>query len=165
MVETTEANGATAAAKNHFAKAMEEAMAGAQALGKEAQSRANEYCDKLVQKKDDLAGDAKVRSDEYKDKAYAYANDGKAKASAALATLGQLITDNAGVLDDKIGAQYGDYARTAAKSVQDVAAKLDEKSLEEIGDDAAEFVRTSPGMALGIAAAAGFLIGRVLKSK
>jgi len=151
------------AAKSHFSKAVEEALAGARALGDEAQLRAGEYRDKLHQKKDGLAGDAKVRGDEYKERAYGYAADGKAKASSALTTLSQLITDNAGVVDEKVGAKYGDYARSAAKSVEDVAKKLDEKSLEELGDDAKEFVRTSPGVALGLAAAAGYLIARVLK--
>ncbi|MEW9853948.1 hypothetical protein [Novosphingobium sp. M1R2S20] len=167
MVETVANPGATAsgtdAAKNHFAKAMEEALAGARALGEEAQSRAGEYREKLYQKKDGLSGEAKVRSDEYKDKAFGFANDGKSKACTALSSLGQLITENAGALDEKVGVKYGDYARNAAQSVQDTAKRLDEKSLDELGDDAIEFVRTSPALALGMAAAAGYLIGRVLK--
>lgn len=151
------------AAKNHFTKAVEEALAGARALGGEAQNRVGEYREKLYQKKDGLADDAKVRTDEYKDKAFGYAHEGKARASSALAGLGQLITDNAGTLDDKVGVKYGDYARSAAQSVQDVATRLDEKSLDELGEDALEFVRTSPALALGMAAAAGYLLGRVFK--
>lgn len=150
-------------AKNHFSRAVDEALAGAKALGGEAQTRADEYKEKLYQKKDGLAGDAKIRTDEYKDKAFGAANDGKARASSALAGLGQLITDNAGTLDEKVGVKYGDYARGAAQSVQGMAARLDEKSIDELGEEAKEFVRTSPALALGIAAAAGYLIGRVLK--
>lgn len=153
----------TDAAKNHFAKAVEEALAGARALGGEAQNRAGEYREKLYQKKDGLAGDAKVRTDEYKDKAFGVAIDGKARASSALASLSQLITDNASTLDEKVGVKYGDYARGAAQSVQDVATRLDEKSLDELGEDAKEFVRTSPALALGLAAATGYLLGRVFK--
>lgn len=167
MVETTvpgaTAGNGTEAAKNHFAKAVEEALAGAKALGTEAQSRAGEYREKLYDKKDGLAEDAKVRSDEYKDKAFGFADDGKAKASSALVGLSRLITENAGTLDDKVGVKYGDYARGAAKSVQDAAARLDEKTIDELGEDAKEFVRTSPAMALGLAAAAGYLLGRVFK--
>jgi ElaB/YqjD/DUF883 family membrane-anchored ribosome-binding protein len=168
MVETTAFPGTTAdagtdAAKNHFAKAVEEALAGAKALGAEAQNRAGEYREKLYEKKDGLTGEAKVRSDEYKEKAFGFADDGKARASGALSSLSQLITDNAGTLDEKIGVKYGDYARNAAQSVQGVAAKLDEKSLDELGEDAREFVRTSPALALGLAAAAGYLLGRVFK--
>lgn len=168
MVETTAFPGATTgagteAAKNHFAKAVEEALAGAKALGAEAQSRAGEYREKLHEKKDDLAGEAKVRSEEYKEKAFGFADEGKAKASGALSSLSQLITDNAGTLDEKVGVKYGDYARNAALSVQDAAVKLDQKSFDELGDDAKEFVRTSPAMALGLAAAAGYLLGRIFK--
>ncbi|VWX52084.1 hypothetical protein [Novosphingobium sp. 9U] len=170
MVETTTIPGSgatggngTEAAKNHFSKAVEEALAGAKALGAEAQNRAGEYREKLYEKKDGLAGDAKVRTGEYKEKAFGFADQGKAQASGALASLSQLITDNAGVLDEKVGAKYGDYARGAAKSVQDVATRLDEKSLDELGEDAVEFVRQSPALALGMAAAAGYLLGRVFK--
>jgi len=169
MVETTafpggsDAGNGTDAAKNHFSKAVDEALAGAKALGTEAQNRAGEYRDKLYEKKDDLAGDAKVRSDEYREKAFSFADQGKAQASGALSNLSQLITDNASVLDERVGAKYGDYARNAAQSVQDVATRLDEKSLDELGEDAVEFVRQSPALALGLAAAAGYLLGRVFK--
>jgi ElaB/YqjD/DUF883 family membrane-anchored ribosome-binding protein len=159
---TTGSTGADAA-KNHFSRAVEEALAGARALGGEAQNRAGEYREKLNQKKDGLADDAKVRTDEYKDKAFGVAIDGKARASSALASLSQLITDNAGTLDDKVGVKYGDYARGAAQSVQGVAARLEEKSIDELGEDAKEFVRTSPALALGLAAATGYLLGRVFK--
>lgn len=167
MVETilpgSDAGNGTEAAKNHFTKAVDEALAGAKALGSEAQNRAGEYREKLYERKDDLAGEAKVRTDEYKDKAYGLADDGKARASNALVGLSQLITDNAGTLDEKVGVKYGDYARGAAKSVQQAATRLDEKSIDELSEDAKEFVRTSPAMALGLAAAAGYLLGRVFK--
>ena len=47
--------------------------------------------------------------------------------------------------------------------MQESAAKLDSKDLNELGDDAKEFVRKSPGLAIGIAAVAGFLLSRVFK--
>jgi len=142
---------------------VDEALAGAKALGTEAQNRAGEYREKLYDKKDGLTDEAFARTGEYKDKAYGLADDGKARASSALAGLGQLITENAGVLDEKIGVKYGDYARGAAKSVHEAANRLDEKSIDELSEDAKEFVRTSPAMALGLAAAAGYLLGRVFK--
>ena len=40
------------------------------------------------------------------------------KTSDAIATLGKVVADSAGSIDDKLGARYGDYARTA-----DVAAE------------------------------------------
>lgn len=168
MVETTafpkaDVGAGNDAAKNHFSKAVEEAVAGAKALGAEAQTRADGYREKLNEKKEGLTGEAKARSGEYRDKAFGLADDGKARASSALSSLGQAISDNASTLDEKIGVKYGDYARNAARSVQDAAARLDERSIDELGEDAKEFVRTSPALALGLAAAAGYLIGRVLK--
>lgn len=44
---------------------------------------------------------------------------------------------------------------------QDAAAKLDAKELGELGEDAREFVRKSPGLAVGMAAVAGFMLARM----
>lgn len=170
MVDPTiSAGNGTESAKNHFAKAVEEARAGAQAL-------AGEYKDKLNQTKGEWTSEAKVRSEGAKEKANTFAADaklkaseyaveGKAKASQAIVGVSKLIDDNAALIDEKVGAKYGDYARTASKSLTDAAAKLDEKSLEELGDDAREFVRKSPGTAVGIAVAAGFVLARLFKGK
>lgn len=152
-------------AKNHFAKAMEEAKAGAQALAGEAR-------EKFTHATGEWSGEAKSRSEEARAKADAfasdarvkatqYANEGKAKASQAIVGISRMIDDNAGLIDEKVGPRYGDYARTASKSMQDAAAKLDEKSLDELGEDAKEFVRKSPALAVGMAAAAGYLFARM----
>jgi len=67
------------------------------------------------------------------------------------------------VLDEKVGAKYGDYARSAAQSMQGAATKLDEKSLDELGEEAKQFVRQSPALAVGLAAAAGFMLARMFR--
>jgi len=170
MVDPTTATGnGTENAKNNFAKAMEEAKAGAQAL-------ADEYKDKFTQAKGDWTSEAQSRSTEAKDKAGAfaadakikafdYANEGKARTSQAIVGLSKVIDDNVALIDEKVGAKYGDYVRSASKSMQDAAAKLDEKTLDELGEDAKEFVRKSPGVAIGMAVAAGYLFARVFRSK
>lgn len=145
-----------APAKERFAKAIEEAKAGAQALGKEAQERADLYRDKLTSQGGEWTTQAK-------EKATGYAIEGKTRASEGIAALGKLVSDNAGLIDEKVGPKYGDYARTAAQSLQDVSTKLDAKSLDELADEAKEFVRQSPGLAVGIAAVGGFLLARLLK--
>lgn len=157
----------TEAAKNHFTKAMEEAKAGAQAL-------AGECREKFTQATGEWTGEAKSKSNEAKEKASAfasdakvkaseYANEGKARTSQAIVGLSKVIDENAHLIDEKVGAKYGEYARTASKSMQDAASRLDEKSFEELGEDAKEFVRKSPGLAVGMAVAAGFLFGRMFK--
>ena len=42
---------------------------------------------------------------------------------------------------------------------------LDAKSVEELGEDARQMVRKSPGVAVGIAAVVGFFIARMLGGK
>lgn len=166
MVDPTSSTGnGTDGAKNHFNKAMEEAMAGAHALADECRG-------KFSQKTSDLSGEARVKSDEAREKANAFAadakvkaselaNQGKARTSEAIVGLSRMIDENAGVLDEKVGPKYGDYARSASKSMQDAAAKLDEKTFEELGEDAKTFVRESPALAVGMAVAAGYVLGRL----
>jgi len=163
--DTTPEPTAEDSAKSHFAKAVEEAKAGAQALGKEAQGRADEYREKLNQAKDDLASKGREKSGEAREKAYDYANQGKAKASQAISGAAKLVEDNAATIDEKVGVKYGNYARSAAQSIQEAATSLDEKSFEELGEDAKQFVREKPALAVGLAAAAGFMLARIFRRR
>ena len=149
--------------KAKFSKAIEDARAGAKALTVEAQARAGEYKDQLAARSGDWVEEAKDIAGQAKGRAADLAVEGKTKASDAIATLGKLVGDNATTIDEKLGTRYGDYARTAARTMQESAAKLDSKDLNELGDDAKEFVRKSPGLAVGIAAAIGFVIARLFK--
>ncbi|MDE2410526.1 MAG: hypothetical protein KGM18_01990 [Sphingomonadales bacterium] len=150
-------------AKAKFSKAIEEARAGATALGKEAQAKAGVYKEQFAARSNDWVDEAKDMAGQAKERASVLANDGKAKTSDAIASLGKIVADNAGTIDEKLGTRYGDYARTAARSMQETAAKIEAKDLSELGDDAKEFVRKSPGLAIGIAAVAGFMLSRVFK--
>lgn len=169
MADTTETTATTAEgagageAKARFTKALEEARAGAQALGKEAQDRADAYREKFAGASSDWAEQAKARSEEAKAKAADLATQGKTKASEGLATLGSLISDNASLLDEKVGPKYGDYARSAAQTIQETADSLNAKDFTQLGEDAKEFVRKSPGVALGMAAVAGYMVARMFK--
>lgn len=159
----TAAKPANGEAKAKFAKAIEEAKAGAQALTRQAQDTADTYREKITGKGDALLEDAKVVTGQAKEKAAALASEGKAKAVEGLAAVSKLVNDNAAALDEKLGPKAGNYARTAAKTMQDAAEKLDSKDIAELGEDAREMVRKSPGIAVGIAAAAGFFFARLFK--
>lgn len=150
------------AAKSRFASAVEEARAGAEALRDEALQRGSAYKEKLATTTGNLTEDARAYADQAKEKAAALARDGKTKASDALAAVGRTLADTATTVDDKLGPQYGDYARTAARWTQETAAKLEAKDFNELGEDVKDFVRKSPGVAIGIAAVAGFAIARML---
>ncbi len=143
-------------AKSRFNAALEEARAGAALLGAEARERASGYGLQARERSDDWTREAKTKAAEL-------AQEGKAKASEALSGLGKLVGENAGTIDERLGPQYGDYARSASQSLQDTAAKLEQKSVEQLGEDAREFVRKSPAAAVGLAALAGFLLARLFR--
>lgn len=106
---------------------------------------------------------AEVRSQAF-DKARLYAEDGKSKATSALGQLSGMLTDAASQVDDKLGDQYGQYARIAAERVDGFSSAIDAKSVDELFDDARELVRKSPAVAVGAAAALGFVVARLLTS-
>jgi ElaB/YqjD/DUF883 family membrane-anchored ribosome-binding protein len=145
--------------KAKFSKALEDARSGAVALGKEWSDKAAPLRDKLSSA--DLAAEARAIGEQAKERAVELAKEGKTKASDALTSLGKVVADNAGVVDDKLGAKYGDYARTAARSIQETAAKLDAKDLDEIGQEAVEFVKKNPALAIGAAAVVGFALAKL----
>lgn len=151
------------AAKAKFAKALEEAKASAQSLGKQAQETAEVYRDRLSDKSEALLEDAKALSEQAKAKAAVLAQDGKGKVVEGISGLSKIASENASVIDEKLGVKYGDYARSAAKTFEDAAAKLEAKDLAELGNDARDAIRKSPALAVGIAAATGFLLSRLFK--
>jgi hypothetical protein len=155
----------TTEAKARFSKALDEARAGALALGSEARERAKSYGTQAQARSEDWVDEAKTYGKQAKVKGKELAVEGKAKASDALAQLGKAVSDNAGQIDERFGTQYGDYARTASRSLQETAAKLDAKSVDELGEDAREFVRKSPGLAIGLAAVAGYMLARIFRSR
>jgi len=98
------------------------------------------------------------------DRVLGLADQGKARASGALDQLSQMLNDAATQVDDKLGSQYGQYARSAAESVQGFSSSLNERSVDDLLDDARALVRKSPAVAIGAAAAAGFLVARLLSA-
>ena len=109
-----------------------------------------------------LKDNAQKLQSEAGDRARGYADQGKARAGEALGQISQLLTDAAGQVDEKVGAQYGQYARSAATQVQTFADQLNAKSVDELVEDVRALVRKSPAVAIGTAAAVGFAVARVL---
>lgn len=98
------------------------------------------------------------------DRLRAYAVDGQSRAGDALGQLAQMLTDAAGQVDEKLGGQYGDYARQAAGTVNGFADTVRNKDVDELFDDVRGFVRKSPAVAIGAAAAVGFVLARLVQS-
>jgi ElaB/YqjD/DUF883 family membrane-anchored ribosome-binding protein len=98
------------------------------------------------------------------DKVRSLADTGKQQASGALTQVSRLIDDAAGQVDERLGSQYGDYARSAARQLNALSGQIEQKDVEELLDDARAFVRKSPAVAIGVAAAIGFALARVVQS-
>jgi len=98
------------------------------------------------------------------DKARGLVSQGLERTSEALANVAKMIGDTASGIDERLGADYGDYARRAAGSIENVANTIAEKDPDELIDDTRNFVRNSPGIALAGAAVVGFVMARLLKS-
>ncbi len=91
------------------------------------------------------------------------ANEGKDKATEALSGVAKVVNDAAQVVEDKVGATYGNYARRAADGVTGFAESLQGKDIDDLIADARNFVRKNPAVAIGAAAAVGFVLTRLIK--
>jgi ElaB/YqjD/DUF883 family membrane-anchored ribosome-binding protein len=98
------------------------------------------------------------------DKIKGAANRGRETAGGAMGGIAAMVDDVAKSIDEKLGVQYGDYARKAASAVNGVADTLNTKDVDALMDDAREFVRKKPAVAIGIAAAVGFALTRLIKA-
>lgn len=97
------------------------------------------------------------------DTARTAANTGKDKAADALDSVAKLAEDAAKAVEDRLGGNYGDYARRASTTVSDFATSLKGKEIDDIIEDTKAFVRKSPVVAVGAAAAIGFVLTRLVK--
>jgi ElaB/YqjD/DUF883 family membrane-anchored ribosome-binding protein len=98
------------------------------------------------------------------EKARGFVSQGLERSSEALANVAKLVGDTAPGIEERLGAEYGDYARRAASAIENAANAIAEKDPDELIDDTREFVRNSPGIALAGAAVVGFVLARLLKT-
>lgn len=137
---------AAAKAKPANAKSMDKAKPAIGVTKIKAQDEMNNFKDKAA----DTARNAAER--------------GKEKASEAMSGIGKMIRDSAETIDSNVGKNYGDYARSAADAVDGFAEKINANDVDAIVDNARDFVRKSPAVAIGAAAAIGFVLVRLLRS-
>jgi hypothetical protein len=113
---------------------------------------------------DQLRGQAYQLRDQGVDRVRDFAVGGKVRASDALEELSRVLADTGDTIDERLGREYGEYARRAADSVSGFADTLRSKEVDEIYDDVRDAVRKSPGIAIGVAAVVGFALARVVKA-
>ncbi len=98
------------------------------------------------------------------DKARGFVGQGLERSSEAIANASRLVGETASGIDERLGQEFGDYARRAASTMESLADSLATKDPDELIDDTREFVRRSPGVALAGAAVIGFALARLVKS-
>ena len=117
--------------------------------------------DKAIEK---LRGSTDKISGQAADKARDLVGQGLERSGEALANVSKLVGDTAASLDDRLGEEYGEYARRAASAIEDAANRIASKNPDELIDDTRDFVRKSPGVALAGAAIIGFALVRLVKA-
>lgn len=98
------------------------------------------------------------------DRARDFVAGAKARATGSLDDIVRLIEDAAAEVDDKVGAQYGDYVRRASSGVSGLSEALKGKDVDALFADANDLIRKSPGVAIGAAAAIGFVVARLARA-
>lgn len=103
-------------------------------------------------------------SSEAGDRARGLVTQGLERSAEALANVGKLVGDTAAGLDERMGPEYGEYARKAAAAIENTANTIASKDPDELIEDTRNFVRNSPGVAIAGAAIVGFALARLIKS-
>jgi ElaB/YqjD/DUF883 family membrane-anchored ribosome-binding protein len=98
------------------------------------------------------------------EKARGFVSQGLERTSEALANVARMVGDTAPGIEERLGPDYGDYARRAAGAIENAANTIASKDPDELIDDTRNFVRESPGIALAGAAVVGFVVARLFKS-
>jgi len=98
------------------------------------------------------------------EKARGFVSQGLERTSEALANVARMVGDTAPGIEERLGSDYGDYARRAAGSIENIANTIAAKDPDELIEDTRNFVRNSPGVALAGAAVVGFVVARLLKT-
>ena len=98
------------------------------------------------------------------DKARGLVSQGLERTAEALANVSKMVGDTADGIEERLGPDYGNYARRAAGAIESAANGIAAKDPDELLDDTRNFVRNSPGIALAGAAVVGFVVARLVKS-
>jgi ElaB/YqjD/DUF883 family membrane-anchored ribosome-binding protein len=91
-------------------------------------------------------------------------SQGLERSAETLSNVSRLVGDTAPGLDERLGPEFGEYARKAATAIENTANSIATKDADELIEDTRNFVRNSPGVAIAGAAIIGFALARLLKS-
>lgn len=98
------------------------------------------------------------------DRARSAAEQGKVRATETLDGFARAVHEAAGNLEQQVNPQLAQYAHRAADALDSFSESLRNKSVDELLDEARDFARRSPAVAIGAAVAVGFALSRFLKA-
>ena len=119
--------------------------------------RSGKLIDRLRSGSEDLSSQAGER-------ARGLVSQGLERSAETLSNVSKLVGDTAPGLDERLGPEFGEYARKAASAIENTANSIASKDADELIEDTRNFVRNSPGVAIAGAAIVGFALARLLKS-
>ncbi|NJC06032.1 hypothetical protein GGQ97_001825 [Sphingomonas kaistensis] len=102
--------------------------------------------------------------DEALGRARGFVGEGLKSGSTTLGSIANIIEDTVEQIGERLGPQYGDYAKSASSTIQRYASTLESKDPDELVDDARALIRKSPAVAITGAAILGFGLVRLLKA-
>jgi hypothetical protein len=98
------------------------------------------------------------------DRARSAAETGKTRATETIDGFARAVHEAAGNLEQQVNPQIAQYAHRAADALDSLSDSLRNKSVDELIDNARDFARRSPAVAIGAAVAVGFALSRFLKA-
>lgn len=108
-------------------------------------------------------GVAQLR-DQAGDRIRVAADEGKTRTSDALDELSRIVEEAAESIEERMGPKFSPAARRAAEAVGSLATTLRERDVDQLYEDVTGYVRKSPAVAIGVAAALGFVAVRLIKA-
>lgn len=132
----------------------------AQASIKKAASERKGQAEELANR---MRDEAKALSAQATERAREYSTTGKDKVALGLGGLAGFIGEAAKLVDDNFGREYGDYVRGASDKVSGAGNSLKQKNVDELVDEVAGLVKRNPAVTIGVVAAVGFALTRLLR--
>lgn len=137
-------------------------------LSNKAQQKAQEVTEQAKSSASDLVEEAKVKASGYaqeaQQKAHSAADQRKDDAASQLSSVASGLREAGRKFQDEDQGTIGQYADTAADKVEDLSNYLRDHSAGDLLHDVEGFARQQPEVFLAGALAAGFFLGRFLKS-
>jgi hypothetical protein len=103
-------------------------------------------------------------ADRMKERAAAQLDSQKVKARQSMGGVAQFVRQATEQLDQQGHQGFADYGRKAADRIEQFAARLEQKDLDEVLHDVERFARRQPAIFIGAAFGVGVIAGRFLRS-